>query len=435
MAYPVKFMSLQKSELEYEVTIRGETPALTVQELRKQIAKCGPIFPSEDILTSPFEPTVDLCGVVDALQKVQITLSATPLDKNNLLRAKNLMNHLYHRLNRISVDDDTKTDYDECVDLYKKTAIKLSTVKDACFDPLASNSINNDPPAHLTNPPQSMNITVTCEGNSNHFTKLRFDGKTCVIAFLQRVDELCQAKGISRDKILANATEIFIGDAIHWYRGIRESVKNWDDLVVSLKRDFSPPDYDYRLLSEIRARTQGESENIVIFLAIMSEYFSRLTIKMPEDDKLDIILHNIRPCYANALSSVSEIKTIEQLKMTCRNYENIQTRLSQFKEPPRPSLDTLAPELAYTGPSVSKQNNSFSKFNNQNFNSNKVFAIETKPPSFKLKFCPRCRVDTHNLRQCTASKDEILCFICGRKGVKTPDCPDCLKNKITDQKN
>ncbi|XP_026729604.1 uncharacterized protein LOC113495194 [Trichoplusia ni] len=37
MAYPIKFLSLQKSELEYEVAVRGETPANTVADLRRQI--------------------------------------------------------------------------------------------------------------------------------------------------------------------------------------------------------------------------------------------------------------------------------------------------------------------------------------------------------------------------------------------------------------
>lgn len=80
-------MSLQKCELEYEVDIRGETPGSTVQELRKQIAKCGPLYPSEDILASPFEAALDLEGVLDALTKVNATL-VSPTDKSALLRAQ-----------------------------------------------------------------------------------------------------------------------------------------------------------------------------------------------------------------------------------------------------------------------------------------------------------------------------------------------------------
>lgn len=105
MSHQVKFMSLQKTELEYEVTIRGETPASTVQELRKQIAKCGPLYPSEDILASPFDPSEDLKGVLDVLKKANYSNLDSTLDKNSLLRNLNLINHLYHRLNCIAYDD------------------------------------------------------------------------------------------------------------------------------------------------------------------------------------------------------------------------------------------------------------------------------------------------------------------------------------------
>lgn len=75
--------------------------------------------------------------------------------------------------------------------------------------------------------------------------------------------------------------------------------------------------------------------------------FSRLGKAMNDEDKLEILLHNIRPCYASTLSSVNEIKNIEQLKGLCQNYENIQSRLTQFHEPPKMSADTVAPEFVY----------------------------------------------------------------------------------------
>lgn len=59
MAYPIKYLSLQKSELEYEVAVRGETPANTVAELRRQICKLSQLFLSEDILCSHLDPLDD----------------------------------------------------------------------------------------------------------------------------------------------------------------------------------------------------------------------------------------------------------------------------------------------------------------------------------------------------------------------------------------
>jgi hypothetical protein len=453
MAFRVKFMSLQKAELEYEVAIRGETPASTVQELRKQIAKCGPLFPSEDILTSPFEPADDLNGVVDVLVKVNSAVESTSLDKNTLLRTQNTLNHLYHRLNRIACDDKYKENYDQCVEFYKRTSIKVNALSDAAIDHLATTS--SDITSTISSTP--VNVTVTCEGSVNMFAKLKFDGKSCVRAFIQRCEELCHTKNISPNKILTNATEIFTGDALHWYRSIRDTVATWNDLAESLRRDFDQSDYDYRLLTEIRSRTQGESENIVIYLSIMSGLFSRLTKKISDEDKLEIILHNVRPIYANALSCVSEIKSIDELRTVCRNYEAVQSRFSQFKEPPKPSTDTLAPEFAYSGQSNNKNYSKFkysynnndrtnkhtynkqdnNNYNKPNINSNVpnyVHVVDSSNPNVKSRYCPRCRNNDHNLRQCTASKDEVVCFTCGRKGFKTPDCPSCSENKHTEQK-
>ncbi|KOB67497.1 Gag polyprotein [Operophtera brumata] len=454
MAYSVKFLSLQKSELEYEVHIRGTVPGLTVQDLRKQITKLGPLFPSEDILTSPFEVAEDLSGVVGVLEKVNASLDSAALDKNTVLRARNLLNHLYHRLNRIA-GEDGKEHYEQCVNLYKKATVKLDSVSESALDPLATTSSDL-----LTTPVNSIlpvSVTVTCDGNSeNKFSKLKYDGKNCVRAFIQRVDEFSLAKNISREKLLKNATEIFTGDAIHWYRSIGDSVSTWDELAVLLRRDFGQSDYDYRLLSQIRSRTQGETENIVIYLSIMSGLFLRLSKTLSEEDKLEILLHNIRPCYASTLSSVSEIKTVEELRTLCRNYEGIQSRLSQFREPPRPTSDTLAPEFAYSGPANNKQNSNFNRYhnynrhNNNNIDSNKSYPSKQNTSTNgnaqnsvhamdssnqRPRYCPRCRTDTHNLRQCTANKEELVCYVCGRKGVKTPDCPDCVVNKKPLPKN
>lgn len=73
------------------------------------------------------------------------------------------------------------------------------------------------------------------------------------------------------------------------------------------------------------------------------------------------------------------------------------------------------------------------KFNIHNKSENYVHAIDA--PQNKQHFCPRCRVNTHNLRQCQADKRQILCFVCGSKNVKTPDCPSCSKNKQSTSKN
>lgn len=447
MSFRIKFLSLNKSELEYEVAIRSAVPSATVPELRRQITKLVAEFPSEDILISHLSVNEDLLGIKTALEKAENALNSDVIpDKNTLLRTQNLLHHLYHRLNRVEPDTETsksiKSSY--CAkfkDLYQK----YISLKDQVIDPLQGQTSSDQ---DSSNP---LNIKVTCEkGFSGEIAKLKFDGKSCVRTFIQRVSEFCKARSIDDSKLLAYCTEIFSGDALHWFRNVEQNIKDWDGLVEHLKKDFDQADYDYRLISEIRARTQGETENITIYLSIMSGMFSRLSKPITEEEKLEIILHNIRPAYTSTLAAVPEIQSIDSLRTICRNFENFQARLAHFHEPSKPTADTIAPEFAYSG--SSNKNKFHTKIFN-NYHQNKIQSYSSNNSTYKnnnnnksikyenlealnlntrkegRRFCPRCRVDTHNLRQCTANKDAIFCFVCGRKDVKRPDCPDCKKNK------
>ncbi|KAL0809519.1 hypothetical protein ABMA28_011056 [Loxostege sticticalis] len=268
-----------------------------------------------------------------------------PFYITNCNRRKNYLNHLYHRINRIIVDDDNKKQLDNCISQYRSYSELFKSVQDKGTDLLISpgctESTSSTPP---------MNITVTCDrGSSTDLGRLKYDGKSCVRSFIQRFTEFCDARSISEAKALSFATEVFTGDALHWYRSVKDRISNWSELINLLRQDFDQLDYDYRLLSEIRARTQGESENITIYLSIMSGLFSRLARTLTDDDKLEIILHNIRPCYASTLASANEIKSLDSLQALCRNYETIQARLANFHEPSAATPNTLAPEFAYNG--------------------------------------------------------------------------------------
>ncbi|XP_063373837.1 putative uncharacterized protein DDB_G0282133 [Cydia amplana] len=363
---PVKYLSLQKSELEYEVQIRGATAGYSVEEMRRQIVKLAAEHPAEHILESPLDVQQDLRGCVE----------------------------------------------------------------------------------------------VTCDRTVADLSKLKFNGKTCVRSFIQRVDEFIVARNIASTKVLAFATEIFQDNALHWFRSVRDNISSRPELAAKLKEDFDQSNYDYRLTTEIRSRTQGEHENITVYLSIMSGMFSRLSTPPSEPEQLEILLHNIRPCYASTLAASStEIRTIDSLRSLCRNYETYHSRHSLFQEPPRVTSDTVAPEFAYSRESnkstnkfnnntYNKQNFSYnSNYNkgqyskntnyNQNQNQNKsqqqnyIHSVSNTAHNNKQQpYCPRCRSNNHHIRQCTASRD-VFCFKCGKKDVKTPDCPVCNKKANT----
>lgn len=454
MAYPIKFLSLQKAELQYEVELRGGSGD-SVQELRKEIVKLSQLLPSDDILESHLTPSDDLKEVKESLIKCQnnITSLKAKFDKNLFSRTETLLNHLYHRINRIVNSTEVNDTYKICVSNFNMLFKDLSSIKAT-----TTHASSSAPTTDTANP---STISVTCERSlSSDISKLKFNGKTCVHAFIQKVEEFVHSRGISFDKIISLAYEIFDGDALHWFRYVKDKFSSWTELCTLLKQDFSNSDYDYKFTEEIRTRTQGEHENIVIYLSIMHGMFSRLNKPMTEEAQLEILLHNIRPCYANSLAtaSASNIKSIEDLKTICLGYETVNSRFSNFREPPKLSSNTIAPEFAYKPkstfynnknepinnnykrfdhpkPSTSFYNNSDKSNKNYNNPNNKYnFGINNQSQRMEIDalnvssprsvFCPRCRSDNHSLRNCRQNRF-LICFKCGKKDVKYPECPDC----------
>lgn len=449
--HPIKYFLLNKQELTYEVLIRGEEPAPNVLGLRKQITKLTSLIPNDDVFESGIDPAADCDGVLSSLTELSSRVNAlnTKYDYNSAERAKALHNHIYHRLRRM--DDSDPIFLQKISSLssdFKMISKKLSTLQSSIpaqgttSEPVGAQALQS---STLLESSQSI-VSVQCEHTqTKDLSKLSYDGNGCVRAFVQRMNEYRTVRNLSSNKLLMYASEIFKDNALHWYRSVRDSINTWEELVEQLVRDFSPFDYDYRLMSEIRNRTQGERETIVIYLAIMSELFSRLSAPISEQEKLNILMHNIRPCYAVVLAScMTDINSIATLRKLCLSYEKVQCFSSRFHEPPKSSTRTLAPDLAYNEPKTNNNNNSYyNKSNNnnqsnfQNFKSHNsgvpVAAVDSKLPTSSNRpvFCPRCRTNEHSLRQCKEDRFPV-CFKCGLKDFIFPNCPKCHP---TDTKN
>ncbi|KAJ8723510.1 hypothetical protein PYW08_003422 [Mythimna loreyi] len=441
MAIPIKYLLLQKSELMYEVAIRGESPSDNVAGLRRQVTKLTQLYSSDDIIDSVFQFLEDSKGSQETLEKVKANLDALQVSFDEPLynRTKALLHHLYYRLQRIE-EPQAADDLAKLSKLKKKYEgyyeILLSLDKPQIKEQLHSaTSVTTED--FIDKPNLSgMNIAVSCDrGILGELNRIKYDGKTCVRSFIQKVEEFRTSKNISENKILSSATDIFVGDALHWYRNIRGIVNSWSEVLTYLKDDFDVPDYDYRMASEIRQRTQGEEESITIYLSIMQGMFSRLSKPLEEDVKLEIILHNIRPCYSTIIAASPNIKSLEDLKIICKNYERIKVRSELFKEPPSVSANTLAPEFGYQSSKRKSTNNHQSNFYGRGKNEgahsqelHKVSEIQASEVEVsavsKAPYCHRCRVNTHSMKDCTAER-KIFCFKCGMKEVRTPECPNC----------
>lgn len=232
--------------------------------------------------------------------------------------------------------------------------------------------------------------------------------------YLMRLEELCETRGISEERLFQGSAELFTGDALTWFRSVKAGLSDWYTLKNLLTEEFSSIDYDDRLLREIRERTQGAHESVSLYLAIMQNYFNLLTKPLVESEKIKIVRFNLKPNFVTALA-LEEFVTFSDLKRRCKVLEYSFLRASEYKEPPKATNTTLAVDLAYKGKSTPK-----------------VEAVDTSPV-----FCVRCRISGHSLNQCESK--EFVCFSCGNKGFTRVNCPNCKKldssSSPTDTKN
>lgn len=449
MSSAIKYLLLQKSELRYEVAIRGETPSDNVEGLRRQVNKLTQLYPADEILDSVFEFKEDANGCLETLTKIKTNIETLKISYNEALfnRTLSWLNHLSHRILRterpekpedIALFDRIQKQFNlynaALAEHLKTTEPKAST---STSENYATDKVDTDTPT------SGINVAVTCSReNSYDFSKLHYNGVSCVRSFIQKIEEFRVSKGVPESKMLSSAGDIFTEGALHWYRSIRGSIYDWHTLLEQLRESFDLPDYDYRMSAEIRNRTQGDEESITVYLAIMDGMFSRLSGPLTEEAKLEIILHNIHPRYTVSIAGNPNIETIKDLKSICKNYERIKAFSDNYREPTSNAASLLAPEFCYhsqkrrdTRPffnnNPSMQTKHYNKPDSQNYKLSEVSTSAVATP-----FCMRCRVNTHSMRDCTAERT-IFCFGCGEKGVRKPECPKCNKpkHKVEPSKN
>lgn len=242
---------------------------------------------------------------------------------------------------------------------------------------------------------------------------IKFSGhssKESVMSFLEKVNELCEARQVSEQDLFTSAVDLFTDTALFWYRNIKKEVQTWSELVACLKRDFLPVDYEDDLLAEIRARTQGPSENVTFYIIAVEALFNRLTVPYTEQEIIKQIRRNLNPFFADKLV-LTETTSLRDLKDKCRALQELKTRNERYHPPPSKKQGLLEPDLACLTlddvPSESKR---------------KINAVQIT--SIPKIICWNCRRSGHSHRDCTAVKT-IFCYKCGTKGNYSSSCVNC----------
>ncbi|KAJ8952094.1 hypothetical protein NQ318_011011, partial [Aromia moschata] len=245
---------------------------------------------------------------------------------------------------------------------------------------------------------------------------LKYDGVSSVNNFLDRVEELRKSRGVSKPQLLRSAAELFTRDALLWFR--TNQFSSWDDLVAQLRDAFQPYDYENGIWEELRRRTQGVQERVVIFIASMEQLFNRLAEKPSEEARVRLIRRNLLP-YIQTQLSLRTITSVRELVQACRAIEETEIRVQRFCPPPTNYRQLLEPELAYHKPSVAHPPSISTVISDSS---------ETIPPNIaevshtvtnselRVATCWNCRNTGHRFRQCGQPR-RIFCFKCGHDNL------------------
>lgn len=240
--------------------------------------------------------------------------------------------------------------------------------------------------------------------NNNHYYQKHFDfsklnltfnGRSCPIEFLRRLEELKPVKGYT-DYNCFQALPVLLSDfALKWYRSKIGSILNWSQFRVEFLDYFTPRDYLYLLEVELRNRKQKHNETLSEFIVEIMDLSAKLCTPLSEQTLLDIIKHNMLPEYSFHLIGRG-ILTINELIHFGREIESFKHTHSTFSN----SLPIKQE------PKVINSSNS------------------------KNITCQKCKSSGHTYKDCRKFIG-IKCFKCGKPNVLTKQCDNCnpsLKN-------
>lgn len=434
---------LDKSELERELIVRGVTDKTNVREMRKSFNNFRKLETQGISLTYPVHPfkfdedkvylngkisqvsslikdfadsssstlflkiTSKLIHIFGMTERTVPTTNDEQIEKSRyLVDTLNLQSELKSKAKKFKKHSLQGACPLEISALMSSTNLNTSGSSDSSDSDSDSGNLHNS--SNVTNSSQvqvvKTNSVPVAKWNLNKFSGE--NSKISLNAFLENIEDLCLSRNVSKSDLLNAGPELFTGKALIWFRSIRDQVHTWSDLVQELKTEFHPPNFNEKLLQEIRNRTQGPNETMGIYLAVMNSLFNRLTVSVKESVRLNILLRNIAPFYQNQLGLVN-ITSVNELLKLGRQLEARKEAIESFVPPPANKNSLMEPDLAYV---YTGESSSTSRAN--------VNAVLT---------CWNCKATGHRSNECQSKLKNKYCFRCGNPNHTIKSCPKCTR--------
>lgn len=419
----MKPIHLLCDELNYELKIRGIVTMRDIPAKRKILARAleKERFRPLQLIDENFNFEGEKQAINSTLESVNtlIVEFEGPASDSLCKRIKSRLIHVTDRVKRMPIPEGN-----EEAKIYKNETYATCLEYEAT---LQEKIIVEQPLLNLETPSLEHNlqvihtpVPVNAKTVAVYKWNVKFDGdshNSSVVAFLERVSELAQARSVSKNDLFSSAVDLFSGKALIWYRSIKNTVTDWDSLVSLLKREFLPSNYDDRLWDELKQRVQGRDEPVTLYIAVMETLFGRLARPPSEVTRVKHIKQNLLPHYVKHLA-LCDINTVTELGTLCKKLEEACDFKNKHRPCAKPLVNVIEPELAYLqNPSTS----SFAKKNTYYKSQKNNIPANTATREKRKVICWNCNQPNHTYTNCT-EKRKVFCYRCGKADTTVAKC-------------
>ncbi|KAL9900350.1 uncharacterized protein ACN427_007608 isoform 1-T2 [Glossina fuscipes fuscipes] len=234
---------------------------------------------------------------------------------------------------------------------------------------------------------------ISCGAAMDRICKwsVRYDGESCALEFIARVEELCEVYDLPIDIMPRIIMELLNGKAAIWYRNNRRVWAGWQEFRQEFLKFFLPTRYLERLDDQVRQTFQLAGEKFRDYALRLQDLMRHLDYTTQQ--KLDRIARNSQREYQLFFGDTSS-KDLNELIALGERFEDI----------PAPTVAPL-PRVT-SGICRAPRENAPTTMNTSSASKN---------------VCHRCAQPGHLARDCLNQR-VLFCWDCGRPGVLTKDC-------------
>lgn len=282
----------------------------------------------------------------------------------------------------------------------------------------------------------------------------RFDGSSrdaeVLEAFLDAVSIYKECNNVSDEHALRGLPMLLVGDAAVWWRGARTGAISWTDAVARLRSMYGTPQPAYKILREIFAEEQKDSERAEVFMCKVRSLLAKLPYVVPVRMQIDIIYGLLHRRVRKRLHRddtgetvdlfIDKVRSVEDTVAESQVLSNSTYSVSGASAPnlePKSNRSIDRGVTLTTGPSITTgaQLTPNSKENSKR---------DKRVRCSYCKFYGHIVTDCRNLQNKTSkpnnvssnisvgnnNNNPIRCYGCGQPGVVRSRCETCLNKNV-----